>query len=341
MAGDTMHEIVGLCLALDTKAADAYGILSDVAPDAELSAFWRKMRGEESRHVRFWKKLSKLTSQGIIPQVFDDPDEVIGELRDVMKKVDVMVDACRDAPGVSNSFLLAYRMEFCMMHSAFGTLFHFVKLVTGDKTPEDDYEKHIDGFIKALGKFGHATPELELLAETIKRLWVENKKLVSSNNTDVLTGVMNRRGLMNVINPLSHLAQRNGNNVAVLMVDIDNFKGVNDNHGHLVGDMVLRSVACTIGASIRVSDVVGRYGGEEFVVFMPEVDPEALPALAEMIRLKVEELKVNGLKVTVSVGASQGILGMDTDRDLRLLIGRADEGMYKAKRTGRNKVELC
>jgi diguanylate cyclase (GGDEF)-like protein len=126
------------------------------------------------------------------------------------------------------------------------------------------------------------------------------------------------------------------------MLDVDRFKKVNDREGHLVGDAVLRQVAQRLQLALRPSDVVGRYGGEEFVVGLVEADAAAALAVAERIRRRVGEepcgVAGSGVSVTVSLGVAERAAG---EEDLTALLSRADAALYRAKRGGRDRVSVA
>ena len=151
---------------------------------------------------------------------------------------------------------------------------------------------------------------------------------------DLLTGLYRREILNDLIEKEFYRSKRYGYHFSILMIDIDDFKKVNDTYGHLVGDKVLKKVAETTKKTIRKSDVAIRYGGEEFLIILPHTDLEAAKIAAERIRKNIEKLDVDGVKVTVSVGIADNSLSPK----LEDLIRKADQALYIAKRTGKNKV---
>jgi diguanylate cyclase (GGDEF)-like protein len=169
------------------------------------------------------------------------------------------------------------------------------------------------------------------------------KQLESIVETDAKTDLLNAAGWQHAAELLlaRAAASRPGQNVGALMIDLDHFKRVNDQHGHLAGDAVLRAVAQTIAAQVRSSDIVGRFGGEEFVVLAPVPSSAELLATAERIRSATAELSVplatgetiSGISVSIGV-ASAAAEGIGTEDLLRA----ADKAMYLAKRQGRNLV---
>ncbi|HEX4533565.1 MAG TPA: diguanylate cyclase, partial [Rhizomicrobium sp.] len=159
--------------------------------------------------------------------------------------------------------------------------------------------------------------------------------------TDQLTGLHNRRYMARHLDTLIQGAYTSGKPLAFLIMDIDYFKAVNDTHGHDVGDEVLREFANRVSSNIRGIDLACRYGGEEFVVVMPDTDPTLAYTVAERLRHSVEtnpfviSREPGRIKVTVSIGiaASAG-----ADDNAEALLHRADQALYRAKREGRNRV---
>ncbi len=156
--------------------------------------------------------------------------------------------------------------------------------------------------------------------------------------TDALTGIANRRALAERLTSELARFERDGAVVGVAMIDIDHFKRVNDDFGHAAGDLVLAAVAARLTAVIREYDVVGRFGGEEFLVVAPQIDAAGLAALGERLRAEVGSTDIAAndvrLRVSVSVGTAMSHPG-DTPESL---VHRADEALYAAKAAGRDRV---
>lgn len=157
---------------------------------------------------------------------------------------------------------------------------------------------------------------------------------------DALTGLWNRRSALEILAKEQSRAVRQSSPVGVLMLDIDHFKLVNDTHGHLAGDEVLKEVAKRLLASVRPYDGVGRYGGEEFLVVLPGVDEARIHARAERMRRCISDSPIaadgQSLHVTASFGATVFYPGQTVESSE--LIRVADEAMYEAKHGGRNRV---
>lgn len=158
---------------------------------------------------------------------------------------------------------------------------------------------------------------------------------------DELTGLSNRRHILMRFNEELKRAQRLKKDLSCIMIDIDNFKEVNDTYGHLTGDRVLKQAAELILETIRSYDIAGRYGGEEFLLVLPDTNLEHAHAFAERIRIEIEEnLSLQaGIQLNRSITVSLGIASLQiTDRAVDELLKRADDSLYKAKRDGRNRV---
>ena len=154
-------------------------------------------------------------------------------------------------------------------------------------------------------------------------------------STDLLTSAWNRRHFEDVVEGEMHRATRYGHPLSLLMLDIDHFKRVNDTYGHAKGDVVLREVSDRVRAAIRVSDSLTRWGGEEFIVLMPNTGLTSATKLAERIRESIATLAFEGVgTVTASIGLAEYL---PTD-PLDVWVERADQAMYQAKRDGRNQV---
>jgi two-component system cell cycle response regulator len=162
--------------------------------------------------------------------------------------------------------------------------------------------------------------------------------------TDQLTGLHNRRYMSRHLDNLVSGAQKTGKPLAFLIMDIDHFKSVNDTHGHDIGDEVLREFASRISANIRGIDLACRFGGEEFVVVMPDTDMDFASTVAERLRKSVEtnpfviSRAPGKLNVTISIGIAASLNNGDT---AEALLHRADQALYRAKREGRNRVILA
>ena len=157
--------------------------------------------------------------------------------------------------------------------------------------------------------------------------------------TDELTESYNRRHFMEVAEVEFLRARRHGLPMGLILIDADHFKRVNDTHGHLCGDVLLREIALACRGTLRSSDVVARFGGEELIVLLPQTDLAGALAMAERIRQRVARLAIQWREQKVEATVSLGVAALRTDTPtLDALIHEADIALYDAKRSGRNRV---
>jgi diguanylate cyclase (GGDEF)-like protein len=165
------------------------------------------------------------------------------------------------------------------------------------------------------------------------------QEAVSAAVKDPLTGVCNRSTLDEVMQREVDISKRHGNDFTVLMIDIDNFKPINDTYGHAVGDCVIKSLANTLTSCARGSDYIFRYGGEEFTMLLSNTDVDGARHLAERIRNAVEKLVCISDDASVNFTISVGMTALTGDDTVASLLSRADKALYNAKDSGKNCVK--
>jgi two-component system cell cycle response regulator len=170
----------------------------------------------------------------------------------------------------------------------------------------------------------------------------ENETLARDATTDPLTGLRNRRFLVETLGVELSRSRRHGSALAILLVDLDGFKGINDRFGHAAGDAVLGRVARLLASKTRTTDFAARYGGDELVWVLTQNTDEGVKICAERLRREIEttpfEHAGKGFPVTISIGIAHWDAGTTT---VEQLIARADEALYRAKQAGRNRVEVA
>jgi diguanylate cyclase (GGDEF)-like protein len=191
--------------------------------------------------------------------------------------------------------------------------------------------------------------ELKARLNTGRRILHLQNELVAAREAmrrqatrDSLTGTWNHAAILEVLEHELGRARREGKPVAVILADLDHFKNVNDTFGHLAGDAVLCEFAARTAAALRPYDLIGRYGGEEFLIVLPGCDESAVAAVSERLRRRVAEQPFTHdgreVSVTVSVGAA---VSRACTGDAATLVQAADQALYRAKAAGRNRVELA
>jgi diguanylate cyclase len=168
-----------------------------------------------------------------------------------------------------------------------------------------------------------------------QRVRQQNRLLMTLSATDGLTGLPNHSAWLESVEREFARCKRTADTSAVLMLDLDHFKAINDNHGHAAGDEVLRLIAGILRATLRVQDLPGRYGGEEFGVVLPGSDLAGAHAIAERVRKRIEAAEFGrGVRITTSSGCAALAAG---DASAAAWVARADRALYRAKREGRNR----
>ncbi|KIM00361.1 hypothetical protein CCC_01516 [Paramagnetospirillum magnetotacticum MS-1] len=173
------------------------------------------------------------------------------------------------------------------------------------------------------------------LAEAYAELALKSVALEKVSITDALTGLFNRRRLDEAFAHELDRAQRYAEPVSLIISDVDHFKSINDVHGHQTGDEVLQSIADLLRNGVRALDVVGRWGGEEFLIICPNTDLEGAVALAEKLRLTIATAVFTG---TGACTASFGVAQYAESESFKDTVARADTALYRAKVEGRNRV---
>jgi diguanylate cyclase len=205
-----------------------------------------------------------------------------------------------------------------------------------DNAPSDSVEKFL-AFVEGLNRLNqNMSNELEKAQSKINILNKELHESRSALTTDLLTKVGNAQGFSADIDPSIEAGQNKQLSLVLMMIDVDNFKFLNDEYGYVAGDKVLHFIAQTIKSMIRTADRVYRYGGEEFAVVLNRCDVTQAQAIADKIRVQIEQSNLmyagNNIRVTISIGVT---IHQQGDR-LDDLIGRADKALYCAKKSNKN-----
>ncbi|MFZ2161879.1 MAG: diguanylate cyclase [Sideroxyarcus sp.] len=365
-------------LVAQVRASDNKDRLNDLAK--QLRQFWLKLElrgGDKAKIQEGLVRLLRLLVENVSEMVEDDKwlhgqiaalQEIIAKpldkraiadaernLRDAVIKQGTLKQSLTDAKATLKSLMTTFIDRL------------------GDLTESTgEYHNKIEGYTQKIGKadnlteLGHILKDVmydtrviqasalrsheELLtskkqadeAETrIRELEHELEQVSELVREDQLTGALNRRGLDETIERELKRANRSKTSVSVALLDIDNFKQLNDSLGHQVGDRALKHLTNVIKETLRPADSVGRYGGEEFLIVLPDTDLKS--AIEAMQRLQRDLTKKfflhNNERVLVTFSAGVALRGEDEDADD--LVGRADKAMYQAKQAGKNRVEAA
>jgi two-component system cell cycle response regulator len=223
-----------------------------------------------------------------------------------------------------------------------------VVMLTGSGTEEIAAQAFQEGAVGYLPKGTLSREKLKNIIDAALDKWMrlqqamaDKEKLERLATFDSLTGLYNRRAVLGRLGELINLANRYKEDFSLSMLDIDHFKTVNDRYGHLTGDEVLAKIATLICRNVRDTDIVGRYGGEEFIIVLPKTNLSSSWVVAERLRSIIEKVEMKDSAGNVfTITVSQGLAGWERDEDAASLISRADEALYKAKGKGRNRVQI-
>ena len=223
-----------------------------------------------------------------------------------------------------------------------------VVMLTGSGTEEIAVQALQEGAVGYLSKNNLSREKLVNAIDVALDKWArlrqaraDREELERLANFDPLTGLYNRQAILGKLHELINRAKRYKEDFSLSMLDIDHFKKVNDRYGHLIGDDVLEKIAALIRRNIRDTDIAGRYGGEEFIIILPQADLSSATVVAERIRNIIANAEMKDPAGNVfAVTVSQGLSGWEAGEDAHSLISRVDEALYKAKENGRNRVEI-
>jgi len=297
-----------------------------------------KLLDEEKGHIYFWEQSLSLVEQDMVPEIFANPSSIIRELDALISKFDSIEQSYRPPISLNEMLLCTFRFEYYLLNPIFIQIFSFMKPVWTSYNPSTDYYDHLMHFINMLRFHSQSDQAIDLLGDTLLTLWRYISSLTKELSTDRLTGVMTRRIFLETAIPLAFLAQRNRMNIGIIMADIDNFKKINDSSGHVKGDEVLKAVGEALRNSIRRSDLVGRYGGEEFILFYPELTTESVPGIVRKIRENVDKQTASVIPVTLSMGIVIDKIDLPVEKHVWDMIDKADSLLYKAKHEGKDRA---
>jgi two-component system cell cycle response regulator len=234
--------------------------------------------------------------------------------------------------------LSLYQSAYCMLQQI---LFGYVRKSVTPRDQRDalvDFVLRITSLDMSLAVETYHRTRMHILEDSLVAVSEEERQLRLKTQTDILTGMASREYLFEVLGDALAAVSHEGNPICLVMADLDHFKGVNDQHGHLVGDAVLRDVAGRIRSAVRDFDVVGRYGGEEFAVVLRNTPMPLARQITERIRERVAASPIHVNSMSIPMTISLGLARACPDEHLDSLIDRADQAMYAAKQAGRNCV---
>ena len=203
---------------------------------------------------------------------------------------------------------------------------------------EDDMDKQLDAMSEGGDDFLTKPIQPRHLITTVRNRAVRARHLKARMVRDSLTGLYNHTHILQLLEDCTFRARRENRPLSFAMLDLDHFKHVNDGYGHPMGDRVIKSLALFLKQRLRKTDFIGRYGGEEFAIVMPDTDQESAHKVLNQIRQRFAEIHYPAQPVDLSCSFSAGVVQMHGDADSLLMASQADEALYRAKNNGRNQV---
>ena len=204
---------------------------------------------------------------------------------------------------------------------------------------EDDMDKQLDAMSEGGDDFLNKPIQPRHLITTVRNRAARARHLKARMVRDSLTGLYNHTHILQLLEDCTLRARRESRPLSFAMLDLDHFKHVNDGYGHPMGDRVIKSLALFLKQRLRKTDFIGRYGGEEFAIVMPDTDQEAAYKVLNQIRQRFAEIHYPAQPTDLSCSFSAGVVQMQGEADSLLMASQADEALYRAKNNGRNQVQ--
>lgn len=268
-----------------------------------------------------------LNSAGIVTRTLLDPIQAMAELADFQPDL-IILDMYM--PGCTGTELAKV-----IRHND-----RYVSVPIIYLSAEDDLDKQLDAMSEGGDDFLTKPIKPRHLITTVRNRAARARNLKARMVRDSLTGLYNHTHILQLLEDCCFRARRESQRLCFAMLDIDHFKKVNDSHGHPMGDRVIKSLALFLKQRLRKTDYIGRYGGEEFAIVMPDTDIQNAHLVLDEIRRRFAEIHYPAQPADLFCTFSAGVVEMSDKDDSLLLASRADEALYRAKHAGRNHVFL-
>lgn len=268
-----------------------------------------------------------LNSAGIVTRTLNEPIQAMAELAEFQPDLIILDMYMPDCSGTELAKVIRHNDRYVSVPIIY-------------LSAEDDLDKQLDAMSEGGDDFLTKPIKPRHLIATVRNRAARARDLMARMVRDSLTGLYNHTHTLQLLEDARYRAQRDGQPLSFAMLDIDFFKKVNDNYGHPMGDRVIKGLALFLKQRLRKSDLIGRYGGEEFAVVMPNTNAQAAAHVLDEVRRRFAEIRYPAQPQDLSCTFSAGIAELNNDLDGKNLSKQADEALYLAKHGGRNRVAV-
>ena len=337
----SVSEVARSCWVIYQKAADAYRVLANHAMSEEIAGLWREMAEGMSKHILYWKKLFERVEKDPTIEILGNPYAAVNQLRNVEARIDTIQESSTAFRSVMDYFYLAYSLEVQMLHPALRSLPESVMSVPGKEVVKWDYQGNLKRFLAGMQKHCDLNYLHVALMDSLERMWEQNKKLAVQDSMDPVTGAYNRRSLSHVISSFSSLAERDGQNVAVIMVGIENLHELYSTFEMKTADEVVERFYKSLKPGIRVSDLIGRYNFSTFLIYLSKVNHQYLYDIAQRFAESGQGIQKAGFALSGHIGGSYGPIRKQAEQQIEHYLNKAWDCMMRARfsRTQRIVIE--
>ena len=311
-----------------TGALDASGLIERIEELTNVVQYepYRALIIDDSR-AQATHTERVLNSAGIVTRTLTDPIQAMAELADFQPDLIILDMYMPECSGTELAKVIRHNDRYVSVPIIY-------------LSAEDDLDKQLDAMSEGGDDFLTKPIKPRHLIATVRNRAARARNLKARMVRDSLTGLFNHTHTLQLLEDARFRARRDGQPLAFAMIDIDHFKKVNDTYGHPMGDRVIKSLALFLKQRLRKTDHIGRYGGEEFAVVLPDTDAATAAKVLDEIRRRFAEIHYPAQPQDLSCTFSCGIAELHDNLDCNSLSKNADEALYVAKRGGRNRVEI-
>lgn len=329
-----MREILETSIRLERQARDTYRALAQTCEDDVLARRFNELADDERRHIDWWADLLVAWGAGLLPDIVDE-HTARSRLEQLETEINAAIPEDFRALSTDDGLDLAVSIEYRLLDPVFGELLDIVRPGSSEDVQES-YVRHIGRLVQAI-EGHHSRPVVaKFYAEMLTTSCERQGGPCTHVSYDTLTGLYNRRELLCQVTQELAWSRRYGRPLGVVVVDLDRFQEINETFGHDAADHAIGHVARTLKSTLRASDTIGRFGGDEFIVLAPETDGAGLEALMGRVVSAVRKGGEGPAGLSVTAGAAWAPGGVEVTPEM--LIAQADRSMYAAKEAGRDRA---